>query len=221
VFTMSVLCRYLTSACSLTGARSPAPAGRRSPASGQGTFIGVPFEPAPAADAQALASIPVAMTCRNISTRIGAVTLLLLALGLGHRLDAQELELRPFGPLAVRCSTVASIVYDPTSHVDSLRPDVMPVLLEPIPLLEFPPGLEAGGIGGSTKLAFVVDSSGKVLPASVRILDATASAFVPPAMRWLVMSRFTPGSKDACPVAVRVLQRLRWRVETRGRSDGG
>lgn len=68
----------------------------------------------------------------------------------------------------------------------------------------YPPALKRAGVGGSVELEFVVDSEGKVDPASVQIIQAAPAALGPAAKSAVEKFRFKPGQVNGQPVRTRV-----------------
>lgn len=64
----------------------------------------------------------------------------------------------------------------------------------------YPPALEVAGITGSVRLAFVVDTAGRVEPASLRVVEATAPGFESAAREALLATRFRPARARGRPV---------------------
>lgn len=81
--------------------------------------------------------------------------------------------------------------------------EVVTVLRQRAP--RYPRELERAGIGGRVVLEFVVDSAGRVEPASVRLLESSAEAFEAAAREAVLEARFRPAR--AAGHAVRQLVR--------------
>lgn len=60
----------------------------------------------------------------------------------------------------------------------------------------YPPALKRAGVTGSVQLEFVVDSAGRVEPASVRVLDATSEELAAAARSVAADIRFRPGVRQ-------------------------
>lgn len=69
------------------------------------------------------------------------------------------------------------------------------------PAARYPPALRGTGIGGSVRLAFIVDSTGSVLPASVRLLGKAHPLLAQSARVALLRFRFRPARIGRSPVA--------------------
>ncbi|MDH3457125.1 MAG: TonB family protein [Gemmatimonadota bacterium] len=90
------------------------------------------------------------------------------------------------------------------------EPIVPPVTTAPqhvwSPPLAYPPAMVDAGIEGSVLLEAEVDTSGNVVPNTIRVVRSTDVAFEAPAMVLLRESRFTPGrtGSELAQVLVRV-----------------
>lgn len=76
--------------------------------------------------------------------------------------------------------------------------------------LRYPATLERAGVTGSVVLAFVVDTLGRVEPASVRVVTASHPGFEAPALEAVLASRFSAARARGVPVRQLVQQRLRF-----------
>ncbi len=127
---------------------------------------------------------------------------------------AQQLDVRRDDPPLSLCGELPPLIYDTTvSTPDSLRATTLPRLRHPYPL----PGVyvdPATGrpVEGDGVFEFVVDSSGDVIPCSVRTVSASNAAFMAAALPKVPLAHFTPGTREGRPVATRVRQRITWRM---------
>lgn len=64
----------------------------------------------------------------------------------------------------------------------------------------YPAALEAAGVTGAVRLAFVVDTSGRVEPGSLRAVEVTAPGFEAAAREALLATRFRPARVRGRPV---------------------
>lgn len=69
----------------------------------------------------------------------------------------------------------------------------------------YPADLKSRGVGGMVELQFVVDSKGKVDPASVEVVDATQTALGEAAKRVVPKLDFTPGKLNGAAVKTKVV----------------
>jgi periplasmic protein TonB len=77
----------------------------------------------------------------------------------------------------------------------------------------YPEDLRRRRLGGIAEIAFVVDASGRVEPASVEIVDATQPAFGEAAKKALLMAGFKPGKMSGNPVRTKVSLPIVYRVQ--------
>lgn len=71
--------------------------------------------------------------------------------------------------------------------------------------LSYPADLKSRGVGGMVELMFVVDSKGKVDPASVEVVDATQTALGEAARKVVAKLDFQPGKVNGAPVKTKVV----------------
>lgn len=69
----------------------------------------------------------------------------------------------------------------------------------------YPADLKGRGVGGMVELQFVVDSKGKVDPASVEVVDATQTALGEAAKKVAAKLDFQPGKVNGNPVKTKVV----------------
>ena len=69
----------------------------------------------------------------------------------------------------------------------------------------YPADLKNRGVGGMVELQFVVDSKGKVDPASVEVVDATQTALGEAARKVVSRLDFSPGKLNGTPVKTKVV----------------
>ena len=65
------------------------------------------------------------------------------------------------------------------------------VLHQPVPV--YPGSLREAGLAGRVELEFVIDTTGRVEPGSVRVLQSTHRGFEVSALRVILETRFSPG----------------------------
>ncbi|MBA3918090.1 MAG: hypothetical protein C0516_05845 [Gemmatimonas sp.] len=69
----------------------------------------------------------------------------------------------------------------------------------------YPADLKSRGVGGMVELQFVVDSKGKVEPASVQVVDATQTALGEAAKKVVAKLEFNPGKLNGSAVKTKVV----------------
>ena len=109
---------------------------------------------------------------------------------------------------------------DPASanggHVyDAESVEQRPVLRSTPPT--YPPLLDQLGIEGRVVLVAVIDTTGRVEPASIEILESSHPGFDEPTRRWALRARFRPGRSAGRPV--RVLVKLPINYKPGGRRE--
>ncbi len=100
----------------------------------------------------------------------------------------------PIGQLRlphVRITRAVDIVFQPTPH--------------------FPSPAAESGLSGPVSLQYIVGEDGLVPEETIRVLDAGHAAFVRPAVRAILGSRFRPAVAGGCPVRQLVHQRVVFR----------
>lgn len=99
----------------------------------------------------------------------------------------------------------------PAGLTDAAEADLPPRLSTPINPA-YPPALRAAGVEGETVVEYAVGEDGRVDTSSVRVIQATHPGFIPPVLTALASARFTPAQLAGAPIAVRVRQRIVFRV---------
>ena len=136
---------------------------------------------------------------------------------------ADEIVIRVFARDSSECTQTRLLRYDdPTpdtirfdmhhcippprdfSHVFELDQVTEPPALRLHPPLEYPDQLQRFGIEGQVVAEVVIDTSGRVDPASFRVVAATDSGFIPAVRQTLVMSHFSAGTFEGRRVRVRI-----------------
>jgi protein TonB len=77
-------------------------------------------------------------------------------------------------------------------------------------VLRYPPALQAAGMDGRVTLEFVIDTAGRVEPASLRVLESTHPAFEAAAREALVRASFRPARLGPQPVRQLTRQAIRF-----------
>src|SRR5436189_6129174 len=78
--------------------------------------------------------------------------------------------------------------------------DRQPELKDSYRGLHYPPELRGSGISQNVRLMFIVDSTGKVRPSSVRLIGAAHPAFAKIAITSLLAAEFRPAARHGQPV---------------------
>jgi protein TonB len=86
--------------------------------------------------------------------------------------------------------------------------DPAQIISQPAPT--YPRLLQEAGISGMVELQFIIDTLGRVEPASVKVLTATHDPFAESAMKAILDSRFRPGRQRGEPIRQLVMQRVRF-----------
>ena len=73
--------------------------------------------------------------------------------------------------------------------------------------------LRQAGVEGVVLLEFVIDTSGRVVEESVKILQATNRAFETPAKNVITRSLYRPGRVRGVPVPVLVQQQIGFSIQ--------
>jgi len=68
----------------------------------------------------------------------------------------------------------------------------------------YPEDLKRRRMGGIAEVAFIVDATGKVVPSSVEVVDATQPAFGEAAKKALLQTGFNPGKVSGSAVRTKV-----------------
>jgi len=106
----------------------------------------------------------------------------------------------------------------PVGDADFIYPATLPdVRLEPAvlisqPVPKYPPVLQQAGIPGLVKLRFVVDTSGRVEPTSIKVIESTQRGFEDPARESVAAAVFHPARIGERPVRQLANQPIRFVV---------
>lgn len=92
----------------------------------------------------------------------------------------------------------------------SIRADA-PVEVLHIPLPQYPMALWGPVAPGNVELLYVVDTSGKAMPGSIRVASGATNVLAYAAVTAIRAGRFKPASVRGCPVALAVRQRMIFR----------
>lgn len=101
-------------------------------------------------------------------------------------------------------------IYEATTHDERFQQAI--VVSQPAP--QYPKPLEALGVEGRVAVEFVIDTTGRVQPASIRILESTHTAFEAAARAAVAGAIFRPARLSAHPVRQLTRQSVRF-VTTR------
>ncbi len=97
-------------------------------------------------------------------------------------------------------------VYEATLADDQFQPATL--LSEPTP--KYPPHLQAAGVAGRVAVEFVVDTSGRVEPGSMKALESTQQAFEASALAAVAAAVFHPARINGRAVRQRTRQSVRF-----------
>ena len=125
-------------------------------------------------------------------------------------LDLARLVPSTGGALAAPAAGIAGLDAPP-DLTDAAEADLPPRLATPIDPA-YPPALRAAGIEGETVVEYAVGADGRVDTSAVRVIRATRPDFIPPVVAALTGARFVPAQLGGEPIAVRVRQRIVFRV---------
>jgi TonB family protein len=99
-------------------------------------------------------------------------------------------------------------IYLATTEDSRFAPAVL--ISQPIP--KYPPALGNIGLSGRVLLQFIVDTTGTVDPASIRVVESTNEGFEAPARESVEAARFHPARLGSHPVRQRAQQSVRFTV---------
>lgn len=107
----------------------------------------------------------------------------------------------------------------PSSGGDQVisRRDEPPVPLDPIPPIEYPPGVIGQGQSGTLMLRLFADSTGRVVPESTAIHESSGIPALDSAARQgAPRLRYAPALRDGSPIPTAFLQPMSFRPRRRG-----
>ena len=96
-------------------------------------------------------------------------------------------------------------IYEATTTAEAFEP--ASAVFQPAP--RYPASMEALSIEGRVTVEFVIDTTGRVQPASIRILESTHAAFEAAARAAIAGSLFRPARLRAHPVRQLTRQAIR------------
>jgi TonB family protein len=97
-------------------------------------------------------------------------------------------------------------IYEATTSVEGFEPAV--VLSQPVP--QYPASLAAVGIEGQVMMEFVIDTTGRVQPASIKVIQSTHQAFEMAARSAMTAAIFRPAHLGRHPVRQLTRQSVRF-----------
>jgi protein TonB len=100
----------------------------------------------------------------------------------------------------------ADVVYPATLSDVRFEPAVL--ISQPVP--KYPPVLEQAGVSGLVKLRFVVDTTGRVEPASIKVVESTHQGFEDPARESVAAAVYHPARIGQRPVRQLANQPIRF-----------
>jgi TonB family protein len=104
------------------------------------------------------------------------------------------------GPVAL------DAIYAATSELPGFEPAV--VLSQPMP--QYPAALASVGVEGRVAVEFLIDTTGKVEPGSIKVIESTHPAFESAARRAITGSMFRPAHLSTIPVRQLTRQSVRF-----------
>ena len=104
------------------------------------------------------------------------------------------------GPVAV------DAIYEATTDVHGFEPAA--VLSQPMP--QYPAALASAGVEGRVMVEFVIDTTGKAEPVSIRVIESTHPAFELAARKAIMGAIFRPAHLGAIPVRQLTRQSVRF-----------
>jgi TonB family protein len=107
------------------------------------------------------------------------------------------------GPVALNA---IDVIYETTTDVAGFEPAV--VLSQPMP--QYPAVLASAGVEGRVAVEFVIDTTGKVEPISIRVIESTHPAFESAAHKAIAGSIFRPAHLSTVPVRQLTRQSVRF-----------
>jgi protein TonB len=110
--------------------------------------------------------------------------------------------------LALRREGLAAVPGTPA--IETMLDDPPEVLSTPA--VRYPALLRDAGIEGSVVLEFVVDTTGRVEPATIRIISSTQTLFEAPAREAIMQSRYRAGRWRGSPVRALALERVAFTI---------
>jgi len=100
---------------------------------------------------------------------------------------------------------VEEAVYTAVELDDPARP-----ISQPSP--RYPPVLQSAGIAGRVELQYIVDTTGRAEPGSIKIINSTHKAFEEPAKETVLKSTFKPARFRGQPVRQLVQQAMSFKI---------
>lgn len=122
--------------------------------------------------------------------------------GTSWRVEVQETELDSL--LALLVSAAASAGWNETAVAVPVSVDTVD---EPIVMLQYPPVPDVG-VAGHVRARFVVDTTGRVDPKSIRFVTVTDDRLRMPARTVLLLARFQPAKIRGRPVRQAAVQTI-------------
>jgi protein TonB len=110
----------------------------------------------------------------------------------------------------VDAAEVFDAIYEASTSDSRFEQAVM--VSQPVP--RYPAPLQAAGIEGRVAVEFVIDTAGRVEPASLRVLESTHPAFAAAAREALARAAFRPARLGTHPVRQLTRQSIRFATRT-------
>jgi periplasmic protein TonB len=133
-------------------------------------------------------------------------------------LDQRPLDPRDFSGIGVEGGVADGVVggtgvvtkpdaiYEATTILEGFAPAVL--LAQPAP--KYPAVLHSAGLSGTVMVEFVIDTIGKVEPASIRVIESTHGGFDDAARAAVLGAKFQPAHLGPHPVRQLTRQRVRF-----------
>ena len=107
----------------------------------------------------------------------------------------------------------ASAGADSSRVVDTLAVQEKP-RLRSVPSVQYPPDAQMRGAPGNVLLSFIIGVNGFAEPASLRVVAASDSVFVPPAQRAILATKWWPGCLNGKRARVQERFAFKFRLAT-------
>ena len=131
---------------------------------------------------------------------------------LSINIDPGPSALAALGETAARDWAPRGIASEETTPLPVSAIDELPTLVSDLRPL-YPEQLRAANVNGNVVVEYVIDSGGRVVESSIRIVRSDHPAFTRAVREALLIARFRAGRRAGQSVAVLVRQRIRFQTE--------